>query len=195
MKKFDARTFIAIGLITAGFLSALGLALVAGHKSSFLVANKPLAIGHVVGPEDFRIEKAALWEGANNFLSSDIDISGSVVSRFIGANELLIADMFATQSNGAIYQSVPLSVAAADMPFNLLPGASVDIYQVIAPNDLETSKNSKKIITNIRVLAIDRKGQNLGNAALVTLATPEDFVIEILNATRVGRIVLVSNAT
>lgn len=195
MKKVDSKTFLAICLIVAGFISALTLALIASHKTGYLVANKPMAIGHVVGESDFRTEKAALWSGATQYLPSEFTIVGSTVTRFIGENELLAADMFANQFSGISYRSVPLSVAAADLPFNLMPGDSVDIYQVIAPNDYETSKNSKVIITNIRVLTIDRKGQNLGNAALITLAAPENSVIEILNATRMGRLVLVATAT
>ena len=195
MKKVDSKTFIALALIGAGFLSALFLALIASHKSGYLVANRIMTIGHVVDSGDFRSEKASLWNGANHFLTSDIDISGSIVTRFIGKDEMLNGDMFSNQVNREAYRTVPISVAAADLPFNLLPGESVDIYQVISPNDYEKSKNSKLILPNIRVLTIDRKGQNLGNAALITLATPEEFVVDLLNATRIGRIVVVSTST
>ena len=195
MKKADSKTFIALGLILAGFLSALALALIASHKTNYLVANQPMAIGHIVDNNDFRIEKAALWNGSNQYLTDQFSITGAVVTRFIGENELLLADMFSNQINGAQYRTIPVSVLAADLPLNLIPGQSVDLYQVIAPNDLEPAKTPKLIISNIRVLTIDRKGQNLGNSIFITFAAPEEKVIQILNATRIGRIVIVSTTT
>lgn len=195
MKKADSKTFIALGLICAGFLSALSLALIASHKTNYLVANVPMTVGHIVQSNDFRVEKAALWGASNNYLVEGVELSGSIVSRFIGENELLTGAMFTSTVGGTSYRTVPLSVAAADLPTNLTSGQSVDIYQVISPNDYEKSKNSKLILSNLRVLTIDRKGQNLGNAALITLALPEESVIDLLNATRIGRIVVVSTST
>ena len=54
MKRADSKTIIAIALIFAGFLSAVVLALIASNKSNYLVASKPLAIGHIVESSDYR---------------------------------------------------------------------------------------------------------------------------------------------
>ena len=195
MKRADSKTIIAIALIFSGFLSAVVLALIASNKSNYLVASKPLAIGHIVESSDYRIEKASLWSGANQYLTPDISVIGSMVTQFVSENELLTTNMFSSRDENLNYRTVPISVAAADLPTNLAPGQSVDIYQVISLNDYEKAKESKLVIPNIRVIAIDRRGQNLGNAAQLTLACSENQIIELLNSTRIGRIVVVATTT
>jgi Flp pilus assembly protein CpaB len=195
MKRVDSKTIIAIALIFAGFLSAVVLALIASNKSNYLVASKPLTIGHIVESGDYRVEKASLWSGANQYLTTDISVIGSMVTQFVSENELLTTEMFSNQDENLNYRTVPISVAAADLPTNLASGQSVDIYQVISPNDYEKAKESKLVIPNIRVISIDRRGQNLGNAAQLTLACPENQIIELLNSTRIGRIVVVATTT
>ena len=118
-----------------------------------------------------------------------------MVTQFVSENELLTTNMFSSRDENLNYRTVPISVAAADLPTNLAPGQSVDIYQVISLNDYEKAKESKLVIPNIRVIAIDRRGQNLGNAAQLTLACPENQIIELLNSTRIGRIVVVATTT
>ena len=195
MKQADSKTLIAIALIFAGFISAVILALITNNKSNYLVANKPMAIGHIVEASDYRVEKASLWSGSNRYLMADVSVIGSSVAQFISENELLTTEMFTNQANQSNYRTVPISVSAADLPSNLAPGQSVDVYQVISLNDYENAKNSKLVIPNIRVLSVDRRGQNLGNAAQLTLACPENQIVELLNATRIGRIVVITTTT
>lgn len=195
MKQADSKTLIAIGLIFAGFISAVILALITNNKSNYLVASRPMAIGHIVEAGDYRIEKASLWSGSNKYLMADVSVIGSSVAQFISENQLLTTEMFINQGNQANYRTVPISVAAADLPSNLAPGNTVDVYQVISPNDFEKAKNSKLVIPDVRVISVDRKGQNLGNAAQLTLACPERQIVELLNATRIGRIVVVTTTT
>jgi hypothetical protein len=40
---------------------------------------------------------------------------------------------------------------------------------------------------------MNRKSQNIGGAAIVTVAIPNEFVERALNATRKGRMVVVAN--
>ena len=194
MKRKDSRILIATALIIAGFISALGLAVISSHKNNFLVTSRSLLEGHVIEPSDFHVEKASLWNGAN-YLSDKYSIVGTVVKRFIGENEFLSGDMLATTPSEIKYRTVPLSVMAADMPANILPGQMVDLYYVPPIDENNKTKGSKLVLGKIRVLALDRKGQNLGNAAIVSFAVPVESVLEILNATRMGRIVVIAIAT
>lgn len=195
MKRVDSRTFLAITLILIGFLTAIILALLASHKNGYIVSNHAMVPGHIVNESDIRIEKAALWGSVDQYLTENVPIIGSVVTRFIGSNELMLTEMLASENTGTNYFTVPLSVAGADLPINLQVGQTVNIYQVISPNDVEGNSSAKLIVESIRILTIDRKGQNLGNSVLISVAAPESQIKEILNATKIGRIVIVSTTT
>lgn len=194
VKRQDSQLIIASILVLAGFASAFGLAVISNHKNSYLVTSKPLVEGHVIAPGDLHIEKSALWNGAN-YLSDKYSIIGTVVKRFVGQDEFLTADMLAMTPSQNTYRAVPLSVMSSDLPANLMPGQLTDIYFVPPADENGKAKGSKIVLSKIRVLSIDRKGQNLGNAAILLFSVPVDSVIDLLNATRLGKVVVIATST
>lgn len=195
MKFRENSSMVGLFLILIGFIAAISLAAISNHKSEYLVANKTFSAGHQIEPGDFRAEKASLWSGADLYLNSKTEINGLVLNRFLNQGELLTAESLSDISLESVIQTVPLSVGSSDLPSNLSIGDSVDIYQVVPGDSFEKPKNSKVILNGVRILSIDRRGQNLGNATALSIATPSDSVIDLLNATRNGRIVVVRTRT
>ena len=52
---------------------------------------------------------------------------------------------------------------------------------------------SQLVIEGVFIVDLNRKSENIGGSAIVTVAIPNDFVERALNATRRGRMVIVAN--
>jgi hypothetical protein len=72
-------------------------------------------------------------------------------------------------------------------------GDAVNLYQVVNDSGDGKSIPSTLVIEGVFIVDLNRKGENLGGASIVTVGIPADFVERALNATRRGRMVVVIN--
>jgi hypothetical protein len=96
---------------------------------------------------------------------------------------------------GGSVRSVPLRIVRNDLPNDLSPGQSVDIYSLPQP-DLNTEKNRKSELISEGVLieSIDLKSRDMGGDIGIVIKIPEDEVIYLLSTLNDSRIVVVRNA-
>ena len=87
--RIDIKNAIAITVIIASFMVAIGLALLANHRASYWVAAKDLTPGHMIDSTDFVVAKASFDKTARGYLSSDQSPVGYSISKFISAGEYL----------------------------------------------------------------------------------------------------------
>jgi hypothetical protein len=101
------------------------------------------------------------------------------------------ASALSQDANAVEMSSVPVSVRASDMPIDLQVGQAVNLYHV---GDSHLSKDigpPNLILSNAFILGIDRKGQNLGGDLALTISINRRNVLQVLEATASGRVVVV----
>ena len=115
------------------------------------------------------------------------------MARFIGAGEFLNRLALVESNGDSNVRLLSFAVTSADLPAAIKIGDAVNLYQVI--NDSGDGKPipSQLVIEGVFIVDLNRKSENIGGSAIVTVAIPNDFVERALNATRRGRMVIVAN--
>lgn len=191
--RFDIKNAVAITVIISSFIFAIGLALIANNRSNYWVATRDLTPGHIVDSEDFRFAKAAFGKESAGYIRTDQSPIGYTISRFIAAGEYLNQLTLVNGNGESGVKLLSFAVAAPDLPAAIRVGDAVNLYQVVNDNGDGREVPSKLVIEGVYVVDLNRKSENLGGVSIVTVAIPDDFVEQALNATRRGRMVIVIN--
>jgi hypothetical protein len=190
-RRTRTRLFTAIALIAGSFLSAFVLSSLANRTVLVWGARAPLIPGHVISSSDIEGHRVALPEGDSAYLSVQQEVAGYVVLRSIGSGELVPAIAISKDLKALRTSSLPISVHGSDIPSDLQAGEVVNLYHVGDSRLTEIIGPPRILLSHIYVLAIDRKGQNLGGDLSLTLSVNVKNVLDILGATASGRIVVV----
>jgi len=191
--RIEIKNVIAITVIIASFLVAIGLALLANSRASYWVAAKDLTPGHLVDSTDFIETKASFGQNAFGYIQISQSPVGYSISRFVAAGEYLNQSALLENQGESNVKLLSFAVSAADLPSRVQIGDLVNLYQVV--NDTGDGKEfpSQLVIESVYIVDLNRKSENLGGSSIVTVAIPNDFVERALNATRKGRMVVVVN--
>lgn len=191
--RFELKNVLAIFVILASFIVAIGLALVANNRGSYWIATRDLTPGHMVDSIDFKPAKATFGREARGYVSVNQSPIGYKISRTLVAGEYLNENALAEGGGESSVKLLAFAVAASDLPSLIKIGDAVNLYQVVNDNGDGEQIPSHLVIENVFVVDLNRKNENLGGASIVTVAIPNDFVEQALNATRRGRMVIVVN--
>lgn len=178
-------------LIGASFISAYVLSSMANRTELLWSAKTSLLPGSEISRNSVIATKASIPVGSGAYISIRRDVTHYQVLRMIGAGELVPANALSQGANAIEMSSVPVSVHASDMPMDLQAGQAVNLYHV---GDSHLSKDSgppSLILSHAYISGIDRKGQNLGGDLALTLLVSRRNVMQVLDATASGRIVVV----
>lgn len=191
--RIEIKNVIAITVIIASFLVAIGLALLANNRASYWVAAKDLTPGHLVDSTDFIEAKASFGQNAFGYIQISQSPVGYSISRFVAAGEYLNQSALLENQGESNVKLLSFATSAADLPSRVQIGDLVNLYQVV--NDTGDGKEfpSQLVIESVYIVDLNRKSENLGGSSIVTVAIPNDFVERALNATRKGRMVVVVN--
>ena len=191
--RIEIKNVIAITVIIASFLVAIGLALLANNRASYWVAAKDLTPGHLVDSTDFIKTKASFGQNAYGYIQTSQNPVGYSISRFVAAGEYLNQSALIENQGESSVKLLSFAASAADLPSRVQIGDLVNLYQVV--NDTGDGKEfpSQLVIESVYIVDLNRKSENLGGSSIVTVAIPNDFVERALNATRKGRMVVVVN--
>ena len=191
--RIEIKNVIAITVIIASFLVAIGLALLANNRASYWVAAKDLTPGHLVDSTDFIETKASFGQNAFGYIQISQSPVGYSISRFVAAGEYLNQIALLENQGESNVKLLSFAASAADLPSRVQIGDLVNLYQVV--NDTGDGKEfpSQLVIESVYIVDLNRKSENLGGSSIVTVAIPNDFVERALNATRKGRMVVVVN--
>ena len=191
--RIEIKNVIAITVIIASFLVAIGLALLANNRASYWVAAKDLTPGHLVDSTDFIETKASFGQNAYGYIQASQSPVGYSISRFVAAGEYLNQIALLENQGESNVKLLSFAASAADLPSRVQIGDLVNLYQVV--NDTGDGKEfpSQLVIESVYIVDLNRKSENLGGSSIVTVAIPNDFVERALNATRKGRMVVVVN--
>ena len=135
-------------------------------------------------------KRAAIPRGANAYISTTSDVSHFFVLRAISPGEFLPTNSISAVAKVAM-SSVPISVHASDLPFDMQAGEEVNLYHV---GDSHLSKEIGPpvlVLSHAYIQGIDRKGQNLGGDLILTVFVNAKNIMALLDATATGRVVVV----
>jgi hypothetical protein len=191
-KASQTRFIIAVALFAAALISALALTALGNRTDSYWVAKQDLAPGSEISPDQITLVKVALGESASRYISSRTPLAGSFTTRAQRAGELISIDDVNDLPPDQLTQHVPIAVRSSDLPSDISIGEAVNIYWVpeSAMGGVQIG-TPEVVVRNAFIRSIDRKSANFTSEVSLTIALVDSQIIELLDATVSGRLVIV----
>jgi hypothetical protein len=191
-KAAQTRFIVAVSLFAAALISALALTALGNRTDSYWVAKSALAPGVEISRDQVALVKVALGESASRYISSGTPLVGSFITRAQSAGELIsiddVSDLAPTQRT----QQVPIAVRSADLPIDISIGEAINIYWVpeSAMGGVQIGV-PEVVVKNAYIRSIDRKSANFSSDIALTISLIDSQIINLLDATVSGRLVIV----
>jgi hypothetical protein len=191
-KASQTRFIIAVALFAAALISALALTALGNRTDSYWVAKQDLAPGSEISRDQITLVKVALGESASRYISSRTPLAGSFTTRAQSAGELISIDDVNDLAPDQLTQQVPIAVRSSDLPSDISIGEAVNIYWVpeSAMGGVQIG-TPEVVVRNAFIRSIDRKSANFTSEVSLTIALVDSQIIELLDATVSGRLVIV----
>ena len=191
-KAAQTRFIVAVSLFAAALISALALTALGNRTDSYWVAKSALAPGVEITRNQIALVKVALGESASRYISSSTPLEGSYITRAQSAGELIsiddVSDLALTQRT----QQVPIAVRSTDLPIDISIGEAINIYWVpdSAMGGVQIGV-PEVVVKNAYIRSIDRKSANFSTDIALTISLIDSQIINLLDATVSGRLVIV----
>ena len=191
-KAAQTRFIVAVSLFAAALISALALTALGNRTDSYWVAKSALAPGVEITRNQIALVKVALGESASRYISSSTPLEGSYITRAQSAGELIsiddVSDLAPTQRT----QQVPIAVRSTDLPIDISIGEAINIYWVpdSAMGGVQIGV-PEVVVKNAYIRAIDSKSANFSSDIALTITLIDSQIINLLDATVSGRLVIV----
>jgi hypothetical protein len=191
-KAAQTRFIVAVSLFAAALISALALTVLGNRTDNYWVTKSALAPGVEISRDQIALVKVALGESASRYISSNTPLEGSYVTRAQSAGELIsiddVSDLAPTQRT----QLVPIAVRATDLPSDISIGEAINVYWVpeSAMGGVQIGM-PEVVVKNAYIRSIDRKSANFSSDIALTISLIDSQIIELLDATVSGRLVIV----
>ena len=191
-KAAQTRFIVAVSLFAAALISALALTALGNRTDSYWVAKSAIAPGVEITRNQIALVKVALGESASRYISSSTPLEGSYITRAQSAGELIsiddVSDLALTQRT----QQVPIAVRSTDLPIDISIGEAINIYWV--PDSAMGGVQigiPEVVVKNAYIRSIDRKSANFSTDIALTISLIDSQIINLLDATVSGRLVIV----
>jgi hypothetical protein len=191
-KAAQTRFIVAVSLFAAALISALALTALGNRTDSYWVAKSALAPGVEISRDQVALVKVALGESASRYISSGTPLVGSFITRAQSAGELIsiddVSDLAPTQRT----QQVPIAVRSTDLPIDISIGEAINIYWVpeSAMGGVQIGV-PEVVVKNAYIRSIDRKSANFSSDIALTISLIDSQIVNLLDATVSGRLVIV----
>ena len=194
-KAAQTRFIVAVSLFAAAIISALSLTALGNRTDSYWVAASNLAPGSKISQEDISLVKVALGEISSDYISSEISVVGSYVIRAQSAGELIALNEVSDLAPTDRAQQVPIAVRSADLPSDLSLGEAINIYWVpdSAMGGVQIG-TPEIVVRQAYIRSLDRKSSNFSSEVALTISLLDTQIINLLNSTVSGRLVVVRAA-
>ena len=129
-RRFDLRLIIGLAIVVITALAGFALVSAADNTTSVYAAAKSLAPGHVLQTSDLVLTDVKLGKSSSAYLAASGLTSGAVVTKSVGAGELVPVSAVGTAkqvatTNVVVQLDVPLSSDAVE-------GSTVDVWASMA---------------------------------------------------------------
>ena len=187
----NSRRLLALGIIFIALFAASALSQQADRTTSIWAAKGILTSTTKVTLSDIYSVKVALGDQSARYFSNRAMLVGSYVTRTIGIGELIPLSAISKTGSVSDTRQVPMGIGKSDIPSDLNPGDTVDLYLVPTK---DSTLASELIAINVVVTSIDRKSQELGGSVNLLITVNNGKIFPILDAVSQGRIVVIRHA-
>ena len=130
LKRFDLRLVIGLVLVIAAAVAGFLLVTAADNSTAVYAATKSLSPGHVIQKSDLVLTDVKLGKSGTSYLTASGLTEGAVVTRSVGAGELVPISAVGTAkqvatTNVVVQLDLPLSSDATE-------GSTVDVWASMA---------------------------------------------------------------
>ena len=194
-KAAQTRFIVAVSLFAAAIISALSLTALGNRTDSYWVAASNLAPGSEITPDDIYLVKVALGDISSDYISGETLIVGSYLSRAQSAGELIALNEVSDLAPTDRAQQVPIAVLSSDLPTDISIGEAINIYWVPDSAMGGVQIGSPEIVVRqAYIRSLDRKSSNFSSEVALTISLLDTQIINLLNSTVSGRLVIVRAA-
>ncbi len=190
-KRVPTRSIAAVILICASFLSAYVLSSTANRTELLWSARTALVPGTAISQNELIAKRAAIPGGSEVYVSARNDVSNFLVVQSVSPGELLPVSALSANSKTQQMSAVPLSVHTSDIPIDLQIGETVNLYHVGDSHLAKEIGPPILVLSHAFILGIDKKTQNLGADLTLTMSVNARNIVQVLDATASGRVVVV----
>ena len=191
-KAAQTRFIVAVSLFAAALISALALTALGNRTDSYWIAKSALAPGTEISSDQITLVKVALGESASRYISSRTSLVGSFITRQQSGGELISINEVSDLAPSQRAQQVPIAVRSSDLPADISIGESVNIYWVPEPAMGGVQIGVPDLVVQGAYLrSIDRKSANFSSEIALTISLVDSQIIDLLDATVSGRLVVV----
>lgn len=194
-KAAQTRFIVAVSLFAAAIISALSLTALGNRTDSYWVAARNLAPGSEISPDDIYLVKVALGDISSDYISGETPLVGSYLIRAQSAGELIALNEVSDLAPTDIAQQVPIAVRSSDLPTDISIGEAINIYWVPDSAMGGVQIGSPEIVVKqAYIRSLDRKSSNFSSEVALTISLLDTQIINLLNSTVSGRLVIVRAA-
>jgi hypothetical protein len=188
----DGRLALGVLLVLVSVVAGARLLASADNRTPVFVAAHDLVPGQHVTADDLAVGHVQLSDRAGRYVAAGAPPVGYVVTRFVGADELVPADALAAQPTAASrYVTVP--VQPGHLPGELARGDLVDVYLTPPAGGGEPVPAPRLVLSAVPVRVAEGGSRVFGGstALSVVLEVPADRVADLVHAVESGAIDLV----
>jgi len=190
-RNSHARLILAATLCGATLLASFAMSMAANQREKYWMVLHPIAAGTQIEASDLGLQSVVLGSSEGNYLPAATNPIGSITRRQLSSGELLEGNSITDDSSEMVNQQVSISARVVDIPAALTVGEVVSIFQVHDAKNGETESPARHVLGGVFVTSFDRKGNNFGGEAALTLSINRELIPELLDATTSGRLVIV----
>jgi hypothetical protein len=190
-RNSHTRLILAATLCGATLLASFAMSVAANQKEKYWVVLRPIAAGTQIEAADLGLESVVLGSSEGNYLPAALNPIGSITRRALSSGELLEGNSITDDSSAMVNRQISISVRSVDIPAGLTVGEMISIYQLHDEKNGQAALAPEFVQGGVFVSALDRKGNNFGGEAALTVSINRESISELLNATTSGRLVIV----
>ena len=190
-RNSHTRLILATTLCGATLLASFAMSVAANQKEKYWVVLRPIAAGTQIEAADLGLESVVLGGSEGNYLPAALNPIGSITRRALSSGELLGGNSITDDSSAMVNRQISISVRSVDIPAGLTVGEMITIYQLHDAKNGQAALAPEFVQGGVFVSALDRKGNNFGGEAALTVSINRESISELLNATTSGRLVIV----
>jgi hypothetical protein len=190
----DTRLVLGVLLVLFAVVAGARVFAAADHYSRVYVARHDLVPGERLSADDLAVGRVRLASDSSFYIGAGSAPVGYVVSRFVGAHELVPAAALASGPAAPDSRLVTVPVQPGHLPPALGRGSVVDVYLTPKAGAGVATPTPVLVLASAPVQSRDGGARGFGGESTlsVVLAVPADHVADLVRAVESGTIDLVA---
>lgn len=190
----DTRLVLGVLLVLFAVVAGARVFAAADRYSRVYVAKHDLVPGERLTADDLSVGRVRLAADSSFYVAAGSAPVGYLVSRFVGAHELVPAAALASGPAAADSRLVTVPVQPGHLPPGLGRGSVVDVYLTAKAGGAVATPAPVLVLASAAVQSRDGGSRGFGGESTlsVVLAVPADRVADLVHAVESGTIDLVA---